>query len=113
MAQQQNLSHLLNRFMEKTAQTCFGERRDIWTSLPVTHTSLAYTLPSSSGCENIGSGGMQKKQVSLADFSLPNKGSLTFPCDPQVPLSGVPPQVHYLPFSSTWMEEWTQRITSH
>lgn len=88
MAQQQNLSHLLNRFMEKTAQTCFVERRDIWTSLPVTHTSLAYTLPSSSGCENIGSGGMQEKQVSLADFSLPNKGTL----------SHVIPKYHYQVF---------------
>lgn len=113
MAQQQNLSHLLNPFMEKTAQTCFVERRDIWTSLPVTHTSLAYRLPSSSGCENTGSGGMQEKQVSLVDFSLPNRGTLTFSCDPQVPLSGVPPHVCYLPFFSTWMREWTQRTTRH
>lgn len=98
---------------KKNAQTCFVERRDIWTSLPVTHTSLAYRLPSSSGCENTGSGGMQEKQVSPVDFSLPNRGTLTSSCDLQVPLSGVPPHVSYLPFFSTWMREWTQRTTRH
>lgn len=68
--EQQNLPHLLNPLMAKTAQTCSVERRDIWTSLPVTHTSLAYRLPSSSGCESTGSVGMQQKQLPLVTFPL-------------------------------------------
>lgn len=77
--------------MAKTAQTCFEERRDIWTSLPVTHTSLAYRLPSSSECESTGSGETHQKQVLLVTFHMVGrlnlKMDLWFPtalwCNPE------------------------------
>lgn len=106
-AWQQNLPRLLSPLIAKTAQTCSGERRDILTSLRVTHTSLAYRLPSSSGCESTGSGGMQQKQVPQVTVQL------------AFFLSHLTPKHHCLQFSrctsclslSLPKMKWTQKGT--